>query len=64
MKVLFITHDASRSGAPMVLLHLMRWLKANQPEITFDILFVKRGVMERDFKALSIESFYISSSIE
>lgn len=28
-KILFLGHDASRTGAPMVLLHLLKWLRAN-----------------------------------
>lgn len=27
--LLFVTHDMSRSGAPIVLLHFLRWLKSN-----------------------------------
>jgi len=30
-KILFLSHEASLTGAPMMLLHLIRWLKANRP---------------------------------
>jgi len=38
IKVVFISHDASRTGAPFVLLHLLRWLKENT-EIEFITIF-------------------------
>jgi len=37
-KVIFISHDASRTGAPFVLLHLLQWLTINST-IEFIILF-------------------------
>jgi len=30
MKILFVSHDASRTGAPILLLNLVRWLTANK----------------------------------
>jgi len=37
-KILFISHDASRTGAPILLLNLLKWLK-NNTDLDFDILF-------------------------
>lgn len=51
MKVLFISHDASRTGAPMVLLHLMRWLKSNT-DVKFDTLLINGGELTEDFKSI------------
>jgi glycosyltransferase involved in cell wall biosynthesis len=51
-KVLFISHDASRSGAPVVLLHLLRWLKGNS-DLPFHILLRDGGALEPDFAALA-----------
>jgi len=49
--ILFVGHDASRTGAPIVLGHLMRWLKYNgETEIT--VLLKKGGEMESDLSGL------------
>jgi glycosyltransferase involved in cell wall biosynthesis len=59
-KILFITHNASQSGAPLVLLYLMQWLKKNQPNYVLDILFVEGGLLEKEFNKVTNEQFYIS----
>jgi len=51
MKILFITHETSRTGAPMVLLHFLKWLKVNKPEVVVDVLALEGGAMESDFKS-------------
>ena len=48
MKILFISHDANRTGAPAVLLHLMKWL-STQPDIEICVLLRKGGVLVEDF---------------
>ncbi|PKQ46713.1 glycosyltransferase family 4 protein [Confluentibacter flavum] len=63
MKILFITHDASRSGAPMMLLFLMQWLRKHVPDISFDMLYVHGGVMEPEFNGLCDEVFYIKNKV-
>ncbi len=51
IKVLFISHDASRTGAPIVLLHLLKWVKYNT-DVEFLIL-LKDGVeLEDRFRVL------------
>ena len=47
-KLLFVSHDASRTGAPILLINLARILK----EIGYDIEFLlkKSGPLEKDFK--------------
>lgn len=58
MKILFITHDASRSGAPILLSNFMSWIAKNT-EHKFETLFRVGGTLEDDFKALSnTEIFY------
>lgn len=49
-KILFISHDASRTGAPMVLLHFLKWLQLNQLDIQADLLVLSGGNLESDFK--------------
>lgn len=50
--VLFISHEAGRSGAPLALLHLVRWLK-NHSSITFEILCLGDGPLVRDFASVA-----------
>lgn len=51
-KILFISHDSSRTGAPIVFLNLLKWFKTNT-NIPFTILLKKRGVLEKEFKSLA-----------
>jgi glycosyltransferase involved in cell wall biosynthesis len=48
MKILFVSHSAARSGAPILLLHLMRWLKANT-DWSLEILLLRGGPLEDEF---------------
>ena len=50
-KVLFISHEASRSGAPIVLLHLLKWLKANT-DLKIEILLLNDGPLRTDFEKI------------
>lgn len=49
--VTFITHEATRTGAPRVLLSLMQWLRANT-DIRTQTLAVRPGPLLREFRAL------------
>jgi glycosyltransferase involved in cell wall biosynthesis len=49
--ILFIAHEASRSGAPLVLLRLQQWLVENT-DITVETLFRNGGPLEKEFAAL------------
>jgi len=51
-KILFISHDAERCGAPILLLHFLRWLKANT-DIPFEILLKMDGELRPEFEALA-----------
>lgn len=60
MKILFITHDASRSGAPILLRNFIRWINENT-EHTHELLYRVGGVLEDDFKQLTkTKKFYPS----
>lgn len=50
MKVLFLSHESSRTGAPIVLLEFLKWLKQNQPQVKCDVLALKPGELSGDFK--------------
>ncbi|UYZ57456.1 glycosyltransferase family 4 protein [Hymenobacter latericus] len=52
MHIVFISHDASRTGAPIVLLHLLRWLK-QQGVCSFSVLLLKGGELFPQFEQLA-----------
>lgn len=52
MKFLFISHETSRTGAPMVLLHFMKWLRVNKDNIQVDLLALNGGALENEFKSV------------
>jgi glycosyltransferase involved in cell wall biosynthesis len=49
-RILFVGHDASRTGAPIILLHLLRWFRENRPDRPFDLLLLKGGEIEADYR--------------
>ncbi len=51
-RVLFISHDASRTGAPILLLHLLGWLKTNS-NLGFEILLAEDGELRPQFEAIA-----------
>lgn len=48
MKVLCVGHDATRTGAPILLLTLLRWFKDNTP-LQLEILLKNGGVLEPEY---------------
>ncbi|MDJ1482395.1 glycosyltransferase [Cytophagaceae bacterium YF14B1] len=56
-KILFVSHDASRTGAPLVLLHFLKWLKQNT-DIAFVILLKRGGELQSEFEALAPTYIY------
>lgn len=56
-KVLFISHDASRTGAPIIFLNFLRWFKHNT-DIPFKILLRKGGPLESEFAAIAPVSIF------
>ena len=51
-KILFISHDASLTGAPIVLLSLLQHVRKNDL-FDFDVLLIESGELELEFKKLS-----------
>ncbi|MDS4028954.1 MAG: glycosyltransferase [Candidatus Contendobacter sp.] len=49
--VVFIGHDAGRTGAPIVLLNLLRWIK-NHTSLNFNIILRGGGELSGEFMAL------------
>lgn len=56
-KVLFIAHEASRTGAPVVLLSLLKWLKKNT-DLSFEILVLIDGPLRQEFESVA-KTYYI-----
>ena len=50
--ILFVSHDASRTGAPIALLTFLRWLRANT-DYRFEVLLGCGGPLEPAFEALA-----------
>ena len=50
--ILFVSHDATRSGAPIVLLHFLRWFKKNSNR-PFAVLLQAGGELVGDFEELA-----------
>jgi glycosyltransferase involved in cell wall biosynthesis len=51
--ILFISHYAGRTGAPLMLLNLLKWLKENT-RISFEILLLADGPLRQEFAALAL----------
>lgn len=51
MKILFISHDASRTGAPILLINLIRWIKEHT-SLMFDIYLIEGGELVNEFEKL------------
>lgn len=47
-EVLFVGHEASRTGAPLMLLYFLRWLRDNT-DLAFEIVLVEGGPLADDF---------------
>jgi glycosyltransferase involved in cell wall biosynthesis len=55
--VLFLSHDATRTGAPIFMLRLLRWFRQTN-NINFRTLVGKAGELGRDFETLgTVDSF-------
>jgi glycosyltransferase involved in cell wall biosynthesis len=48
ISILFVAHDASSTGAPIVLLHLLNWIKLNT-DVGFSVLLLEGGALENKF---------------
>ncbi|MCP9918568.1 glycosyltransferase family 4 protein [Cyanobium sp. Cruz CV13-4-11] len=53
MRVLFVSHMATRSGAPLLLLWLLRWLMQHERGIEASVVLMSDGPLRPDFEALA-----------
>lgn len=60
-KILFISHDASRTGAVIFLRNLLRWFKKNT-RMSFLILLRNGGALESEFAAIAPTSLWDGKS--
>ncbi|MEP6849624.1 MAG: glycosyltransferase family 4 protein [Acidobacteriota bacterium] len=51
-RILFIGHEASRSGAPIVLFHLLRWINRNRPDLEVHLLLLTGGDLESEYRKI------------
>jgi glycosyltransferase involved in cell wall biosynthesis len=51
-KVLFVGHGAERTGPPIGLLHLLRWIHANT-DLPFEVLLLEGGVLLPEYERLA-----------
>ncbi|OWY59817.1 hypothetical protein B7486_72515, partial [cyanobacterium TDX16] len=51
-KVLFVGHGAERTGPPIGLLHLLRWIHANT-DLSFEVLLLEGGVLVPEYERLA-----------
>ncbi len=56
--LLFLGHAADRTGPPIYLLHLLRWLAANHPEVAFEVALLAGGELADEFAALAPTTIY------
>lgn len=52
LDLLFVGHDATRTGAPLMLLYFMRWLREHT-DLTFELVVVDGGALVDDFAAVA-----------
>lgn len=58
-EILFVSHDAGRTGAPLILLNFQRWLKEHS-SVQFSTILRRRGPLEAAFAALG-QTFVIEA---
>lgn len=61
-KILFISHDATRTGGPKSLLNFLKWLSNLHQK--FDVLLVKGGELTGEFEKLNYERLLNFESIQ
>lgn len=52
-RILFIGHDANRSGAPIILLHYLQWLTTQKPGYKPDLLLLRGGELVEKYRKVA-----------
>jgi len=50
--VLFVSYDAARTGAPILFLNFLRWVRDNT-KLPFEVLLVNGGELEREYREVA-----------
>lgn len=53
MRMLVISHEASRSGAPILLLHFLKNYKSSRPDLKLDVILSRTGPLKIEFEKVS-----------
>jgi glycosyltransferase involved in cell wall biosynthesis len=61
-KILFVSHDSSRTGAPIVLLNFLIWLK-KQDVFDFEIFSKNAGPLDKDFCEIAKVHFAVKTGL-
>ena len=62
-EVVFVGHEATRTGAPILLLHVVRWLAGNT-DLKFRIVLLEGGPLVDDFKEVApTKVLYLSNNV-
>jgi glycosyltransferase involved in cell wall biosynthesis len=51
-RLLFIGHEATRTGAPLLMLHFLQWLR-QRTGVELDVLLLRGGELEPDYRAVA-----------
>ena len=52
-RILFIGHEAELTGAPIVLLHLLRWIKKHRTDFHVELLLLRDGQLRQEYEAVA-----------
>lgn len=50
--IVFVTHQMTLTGAPLLLLHFARWLHEHHPELSFEVVGMEDGPLVAEFEKL------------
>jgi len=61
LRILFVTHDSCRTGAPLFLLNFLRWLREFHAEIGCDLLIRQRGELDQEYMTVADKTYHWQS---
>ena len=61
--ILFVSHDANRAGAQILLLRFLKLLK-NHPDFKFSILLKEGGIIEKEFEEIAQSYYWIDKNCQ
>ena len=63
-KILFITHETSRTGAPILLLNFLKWLNLNNKDIETTLLSIEKGDLSFELESVVHNLHELSEIVE